>query len=81
MKDLRETAYVLSIQIFKDRKNRQLALTQASYIDKTLSRFSIQDFKKRMLSFVHGVYLSKEQSPKTPQEVEDMRRYPYALAV
>ena len=34
-----------------------------------------------MLPFVHGVHLSKEQSPKTPQEVEDMRRYPYASAV
>ena len=34
-----------------------------------------------MLLFVHGVHLSKEQSPKTPQEVEDMRRYPYASAV
>ena len=34
-----------------------------------------------MLPFVHGVHLSKEQSLKTPQEVEDMRRYPYASAV
>ncbi|TYJ99632.1 gag/pol protein [Cucumis melo var. makuwa] len=29
----------------------------------------------------HGVHLSKEQCPKTPQEVEDMRRIPYASAV
>ncbi|TYK03732.1 putative polyprotein [Cucumis melo var. makuwa] len=29
----------------------------------------------------HGVQLSKEQCPKTPQEVEDMRRIPYASAV
>ena len=41
----------------------------------------MQDSKKEMLTFVHGVHLSKEQSPKTPQEVEDMRRYPYASAV
>ena len=41
----------------------------------------MQDSKKGMLPFVHGVHLSKEQSPKTPQEVEDMRRYPYASAV
>ena len=27
MKDLREAAYVLSIQIFRDRKNRQLVLS------------------------------------------------------
>ena len=30
---------------------------------------------------MHGVHLSKEQSPKTPQEVEDMRHIPYASAV
>ncbi|KAA0052299.1 retrotransposon protein, putative, Ty1-copia subclass [Cucumis melo var. makuwa] len=29
----------------------------------------------------HGVHLFKEQCPKTPQEVEDMRRIPYASAV
>ena len=81
MKDLGEAAYVLGIQIFRDRKNRQLALSQASYIDKILSRYAMQDSKKGMLPFVHGVHLSKEQSPKTPQEVEDMRRYPYASAV
>ena len=34
-----------------------------------------------MLPFVHGVHLSKEHSPKTPQEEEDMRRVPYASAV
>ena len=34
MKDLGEAAYVLGIRIFRDRKNRQLAFSQASYIDK-----------------------------------------------
>ena len=81
MKDLGEATYVLGIQIFRDRKNRQLALSQASYIDKMLSRYAIQDSKKGILSFVHGVHLSKDQSPKTPHEVEDMRRYPYDSVV
>ena len=60
MKDLGEAAYVLGIQIFRDRKNRQLAFSQASYIDKILSQYTMQDSKKGMLSFVHGVHLSKE---------------------
>ena len=46
-----------------------------------LVRYVMQDSKKGMLPFAHGVHLSKEQSPKTPQEVEDMRRFPYASAV
>ncbi|TYK05909.1 gag/pol protein [Cucumis melo var. makuwa] len=37
--------------------------------------------KKDLLPFNHGVHLSKEQCPKTHQEVEDMRRIPYASTV
>ncbi|KAA0051803.1 gag/pol protein [Cucumis melo var. makuwa] len=37
--------------------------------------------KKDLLSFKYGVHLSKEQCPKTPQEVEDMRRILYASVV
>ena len=81
MKDLGEASYVLGIQIIRDRKNRLLALSQASYIDKVLTRFSMQHSKKGLLPTRHGVVLSKEHCPKTPQEEEDMRRVPYASAV
>ncbi|KAA0034955.1 gag/pol protein [Cucumis melo var. makuwa] len=37
--------------------------------------------KKDLLPFRHGVHLSKEQCPKTPQEVENMRRISYGSAV
>ena len=81
MKDLGEESYILGIQIVRDRKNKVLALSQASYIDKVLARFSMQDSKKGLLLTPHGIILSKEQCPKTPQEEEDMRRIPYASAV
>ena len=81
MKDLGEASYVLGIQIIRDRKNRLLALSQASYIDKVLTRFSMQHSKKGLLPTRHGVVLSKEHCPKTPQEEEDMRRVPYASTV
>ena len=81
MKDLGEASYILGIQIVRDRKNKLLALSQASYIDKVLARFSMQDSKKGLLSTRHGIILSKEQFPKTPQEEEDMRRIPYASAI
>ncbi|KAL4018316.1 hypothetical protein IC575_021907 [Cucumis melo] len=81
MKDLGEAQYVLGIQIIRDRKNKTLALSQATYIDKMLVRYLMQNSKKGLLPFRHGVHLSKEQCPKTPQEVEDMRRIPYASAV
>ena len=81
MKDLEDASYVLGIQILRDRKNRLLALSQASYIDKVLARFSMQNSKKGLLPTRHGISLSKQQCPKTPQEEEDMRRIPYASAV
>ncbi|KAA0053095.1 gag/pol protein [Cucumis melo var. makuwa] len=37
--------------------------------------------KQGLLPFRHGVHLFKEQCPKTPQEVDDIRRIPYALSV
>ncbi|KAL4038590.1 hypothetical protein IC575_002212 [Cucumis melo] len=41
----------------------------------------MQNSKKGLLPFRHEVHLSKEQCPKTPQEVEDMRHIPYVSAV
>lgn len=41
MKDLGEAQFVLGIQIIRDRKNKTLALSQTSYIDKILVKYSI----------------------------------------
>ena len=81
MKDLGDAQYVLGIQIVRNRKNKTLAMSQASYIDKMLSRYKMQNSKKGLLPYRYGIHLSKEQCPKTPQEVEDMRNIPYASAV
>ena len=68
MKDLGNTNYVLGIQILRDRKNRVLALSQATYIDKVLTHFSMQNSKKGLMPTRHGIVLSKKQCPSTPQE-------------
>ena len=81
MKYLVEALFVLSIKIFRDRENKKLALSQASYIDKIVVKYSMQNSKRGLLPFKHGVTLSKEQYPKTPQEVEEMRHIPYASAI
>ena len=60
MKDLGEASYVLGIQIIRDHKNKLLALSQASYIDKVLARFSMQNSKKGLLPARLGIVLSKE---------------------
>ena len=45
MKDLRETQYILGVKVHRDHKNRKLALSQATYIDKLLVKYMIQNSK------------------------------------
>ena len=58
-----------------------LGLSQATYIDPILTRFSMQDFKKGFILFRVGVSLSGDQRPKTHDEIERMRGIPYASVV
>ena len=81
MKDLGEASYILGIKLLRDRKNRLLGLSQASYIDKMLSKFGMENSKKGLLPFRHRIRLSKDQCPKTQEERDSMRNIPYAFAV
>ena len=58
-----------------------LGLSQAEYIDKVLERFSMQNSKKGLLPFRHGVPLYNDQRPKTQEDVDMMRQVPYASTV
>ena len=49
MKDLGEASHVLGIKLLRDRKQRMLGLSQATYIDKILTRFSMQDMESLYL--------------------------------
>ena len=64
----------MGIQIFSDRKNKMLALSQAFHIDKIVVKHSVQNSKRGLLPFMHGATLSKKQCLKKPQEVEEMRQ-------
>ena len=68
MKDLGEAAYILGIKIYRDRSRRLIGLSQDTYIDKVLNRFSMQNSKKGFLPMSHGISLSKTQGPATPDE-------------
>ena len=58
-----------------------LGLSQAGYINKILARFSMQNSKKGLLPFRHGVPLSDDQRPNTFEEEKMMRQIPYASVV
>ena len=81
MKDLGEATYILGVKIYRDRSRRLLGLSQSTYIDKVLKRFSMEESKKGFLPMRHGVSLSKEMCPSTPQERDRMSRIPYASAI
>ena len=81
MKDLEETSYILGIKLVRDWNNKTLALSQAVYINKILARFSMKNSKTNLLPFRHGITFSKDQYPKTSEEIEKRRRVPYAEVV
>ena len=81
MKDLGEAAYILSIRIYRDRSMRLIGLSQDTYIDKVLNRFSMEQSKKGFLPMSHGIHLSKTQCPTTTDERERMSKVPYASAI
>ena len=53
-----------------------MGLSQAAYIKKVLSRFSMDNSKKGMLPFRHGLAFSRDQCPKTQEERDRMAGVP-----
>ena len=53
-------------------------LSQATYIDKLLVKYVMQDSKNGLLHFRHGILLSWDQCPKTPKEKKRIQSVPYA---
>ena len=60
MKDLGEASYILGIKLIRDRNRKIMGLSQADYIDKLLTRFSMDNSKKGLLPFRHGLLFSKK---------------------
>ena len=51
------------------------------YIEKMLKRFRMENFKRRLLSLRHGIYLSKKMYPDTPEEIQRMSKILYVSAI
>ena len=66
---------------FGEIERIECGLSEARYIDKVLEWFSMQNSKKGLLPFRHGVPLFDDQRPKTLKEENMMRQVPYASAV
>ncbi|KAL8119964.1 hypothetical protein AgCh_017189 [Apium graveolens] len=79
--DLGEASYILGMKIYRDRSRRMIGLTQGTYIQKVLKRFSMENSKRGLIPMSHGVSLSGKMSPKTPEERERMSKIPYASVI
>ena len=65
--------YILVIKILWDHKKRKIVLSQTFYIDKLLVKYVMQDSKKGLLPFRHGVSLSQDHCPKMTEEKDFMK--------
>ncbi|GJU83037.1 putative retrotransposon protein [Tanacetum coccineum] len=61
MKDLGEAAYILGIEIYRDRSKRLISLCKSAYIKKILKRFYMENFKRGTIPMQEKIKLSKSQ--------------------
>nr|GEX29443.1 retrotransposon protein, putative, Ty1-copia subclass [Tanacetum cinerariifolium] len=81
MKNLGEAAYILGIQIYRDRSKQLIGLCQSSYIDKIFKRFYMENSKRGSILMKEKLKLSKSQGASTLADVKGMKNIPYASAV
>ena len=81
MKNLGAKRYMLGMKISRDRSNRKLWLSQSKYMKSMLDRFNMANYRPLCVPISMGTNLSIDDCPKSPSEVEDMSRVPYASVV
>jgi len=73
LQDFKPTLFLLGIEITRDWPKHRLYLSQCQYIVNKLAEFEITDCKPVGTPMTPGLQLSKEDSPKTQEEVKAMR--------
>jgi hypothetical protein len=81
MKDLGAARKILGMEIFRDRRNGKIWLSQQKYVEKILLRFGMNDVKLVSIPLASHFKLSSSLCPSTKEENEYMSRIPYANAV
>jgi hypothetical protein len=81
MKDLGIAKQILGMRIIKDRANCTLKISHTVYVNKILSRFSMDGAKSVSTHLESHFKLTKDQSPKMDQEKAYMSKVPYASAI
>ncbi|WVZ16658.1 hypothetical protein V8G54_009640 [Vigna mungo] len=78
MKYMNEASYVIGIEIFRDRSQGLLSLSQKGYINKVLERFKMEKCSPGIVPIQKGDKFSQMQCPKNDLERKAMESIPYA---
>ncbi|WVZ07573.1 hypothetical protein V8G54_020919 [Vigna mungo] len=81
MKDMNKASYVIGIEIFRNRSQGLLSLSQKGYINKVLERFKMEKYSPRIVPIQKGDKFSQMQCPKNDLERKAMESIPYASVV
>ncbi|CAL1361871.1 unnamed protein product [Linum trigynum] len=81
MKDLGEASYVIGIEIFRDRSQGLLGLSQKSYINRILERYNMAECSANVVPIQKGDKFSLKQCPKNELERKQMEHIPYESIV
>ena len=81
MKDMGKATYVIGIEIFRNRSQGMLGLSQKSYINKVLERFRMQNCSASPVPIQKGDKFSLMQCPHNDLERKQMDAIPYASVV
>jgi hypothetical protein len=81
MKDLGEARFILGIEIHRDRMKGVLGLSQKTYIEKVLKKFSMHKCSGSPAPIVKGDRYGEFQYPKNQYKIDQMKMVPYASAM
>ena len=81
MKSMGEASYVIGIEIFRDRSQGLLGLSQKGYIEKNLERFNMNKCSGGIVPIQKGDKFSLMQCPNNDVERTGMESIPYAYIV
>ena len=79
--DLGQIHFLLGIQVVYDQHLHTISLSQSSFIDTIIARFSLADTKPHNTPMIPSATYSKRDSPSSPTDLARMRKVPYHEAI
>ena len=73
MKDLGEASFVLKIEIHRDKSKGVLGLSQKTYIERILKKFSMHKYSPSPAPIVKGDRYGNFQCPRNQYEIDQMK--------